>query len=518
MSENENIKYPRKSEKYKGVFQRKDGSWFYRIKKVLAKGDDPWIYQKSGFDTEENAHRARINRIRLEQFSTGFADGISSISDNTFDNIFNQFLDSCNSESSKKKYKALYDAQLSIWADRDICSINEAEIDALLLKLALKTQHNGKGYSTSYQASVRKLIRLIFRFAHSINSDVAGNIAQHLNTQPYKLRVLSLFSGIGAPEQALKNLGIDYELVNFCEIDEKAALAYCLLHNIDWKQEKNALNPTPKNLWDITAVQSNVIYDYIPNFDIMFFGFPCTDISTAGKQKGLSDMFPSALDTFFGETGKLTRSGLFFEAMRIALNKKPKFMIAENVGALVSKTFKADFQNMLTLIKDAGYNIYFDKLNSKKYGLPQSRPRVFMVMIREDLNIDFSFPEPIPLTVKAEDWFEENVADEYYLSPETIKKFNNYKSYKPNYKKDVIRCITTKWGALSHSEQTFVKDNKGIRVLTSEELMKFQGFPREYGTILRKNGFSRNQVGKLVGNSISVPVIQAIIKNLIDAI
>jgi len=117
-----------------------------------------------------------------------------------------------------------------------------------------------------------------------------------------KLKVLSLFSGIGAFEKALKRIGISYELVNYCEIDKYAAKAYSLIHN----------ESEDKNLGDITKVDETTL----PDFDLMTWGFPCTDISVAGKQKG-----------FIDENGNQTRSGLYYEGLRILQEKKPKYSI-----------------------------------------------------------------------------------------------------------------------------------------------------------------------------------------------
>ena len=106
------------------------------------------------------------------------------------------------------------------------------------------------------------------------------------------MRVLSLFSGIGAFEKALENLGVSYELVNYCEIYKYASKAYSLIHNV----------PEYKNLMDVTTVKTNKLKD----IDLITYGFPCQDISKAGNQKG-----------FIDDKGNITRSGLFFEALGI---------------------------------------------------------------------------------------------------------------------------------------------------------------------------------------------------------
>lgn len=489
----ENIKYPKKSEKYRGVYQRKDGTWFYRIKKVLVKGEEPFVCQESGFDTEEKAQHKRVQKLRDLDYKIN--DG-AYYTDITFKEAFEEFISYTESETSRKKYMALYNAQLRRFDDKNVSEISDSLIDVLLLKLYLG------GYSHSYISSIRKLLKLVLDMC-TLFGYARNNEAWVLLSRPYKLRVLSLFSGIGAPEQAMRNLGIDYELANYCEIDKNASKAYTLLHN---KYDKNSKIDESYNLWDINDIDFDCCNEKLPYFDIMFFGFPCQDISSLGKQKGLVN-----------EDGSLTRSGLFFKALDIAMWMLPKFMIAENVSALVGKKFKKQFEAMIKELDEIAYSTYFFTLNTKDFGIPQSRKRVFMIMVRQDMKIDIKEPETIPLMVKAEDWFEENVDDEYYLTPEKLEKIMDYKGYHPNFKKDIIRCITTKWGAVSHSEQTMVKDSKGTRVLTSDELMRFQGFPEGSGKFLRENGFSKNQVGKLVGNSISVPVIQAIIKNIIDA-
>ncbi len=123
------------------------------------------------------------------------------------------------------------------------------------------------------------------------------------------LNVLSLFSGIGAFEKALDKLKIDYKLLNYCEIDKYAGKSYSLIHKVD----------ESKNLKDVTKINALDITDRI---DLITYGFPCQDISLAGKGKGFRD-----------SDGNLTRSGLFFEASRIIDDYRPKFAIAENVKA-----------------------------------------------------------------------------------------------------------------------------------------------------------------------------------------
>lgn len=218
------------------------------------------------------------------------------------------------------------------------------------------------------------------------------------------LKILSLFSGIGAFEKALDNLEVDYELVNFCEFDKYAAKSYCAIHNAD----------ESKNLGDITKVDETKLPKDI---DILTYGFPCQDISLAGKQKGL-----------FNDDGTQTRSGLFFEALRIIEATKPKIAIAENVKNLVGKKFNAQFQVVLASLESAGYNNYWKVLNAKDFGVPQNRERVFIVSIRKDIDTGkFEFPEAFPLKKRLKDVLEEAVDEKYYLDGkfETITYVND---------------------------------------------------------------------------------------------
>ena len=212
------------------------------------------------------------------------------------------------------------------------------------------------------------------------------------------LNYFSLFSGIGAFEKALTNLNIPYNLLAYCEIDKYASKSYSAIHNVS----------EDKNLKDVTKVD---ILDIEDSVDLITYGFPCQDISNAGKQKGLTD-----------ENGERTRSGLFFEALRIINDYKPKFAIAENVKALVSKKFTEEFKTVLESLDEVGYNNYWHVLNAKDYGIPQNRERVFIISIRKDIDKGFTFPEPIPLELRLKDMLEENVDEKYYVDDKLTRE------------------------------------------------------------------------------------------------
>ncbi len=153
------------------------------------------------------------------------------------------------------------------------------------------------------------------------------------------LKLLSLFSGIGAFEKALENLQIPFKLVGFSEIDKFAIKSYCAIHNIDEKL----------NLGDIRNIKEKEL----PDFNLMTWGFPCQDISIAGRMKGIQK--------------GTTRSGLYYEGYRIIKEKLPEVSIIENVKNLTSKRFRNEFEMILNDIKKLGYNNYWQILNAKDY-------------------------------------------------------------------------------------------------------------------------------------------------------
>lgn len=213
------------------------------------------------------------------------------------------------------------------------------------------------------------------------------------------IKYLSLFSGIGAFEKALERLNIPFELVGYCEIDKYASKAYSLLHKV----------PESMNFGDITQLDEKQLPSGI---DLITYGFPCQDISIAGYQKGL-----------LNEDGSKTRSGLFFDALRIIEHTQPKIAIAENVKNLTGEKFSNQFSIVLKSLENAGYNNYWKVLNAADFEIPQGRERVFIVSIRKDIDSGiFEFPKPVPLKHCLGDLLESNVPEKYYLTEEKIKK------------------------------------------------------------------------------------------------
>lgn len=210
------------------------------------------------------------------------------------------------------------------------------------------------------------------------------------------VKLLSLFSGIGAFEKALTNLEIPFELIAYCEFDKYASKAYSVIHNV----------PEIMNLGDITTVDEKTLPTGV--VDILTYGFPCQPFSVAGKQEGFDD--------------SKGRGNLFFDALRIIKHCKPKIAIAENVKNLAGKKFEKEFQTVLQSLKDAGYNNYWKVLDAKDYDLAQHRERVICVSIRKDLDTGvFEFPEPVKLVKCLYDYLEKEVDEKYYIPDEKAK-------------------------------------------------------------------------------------------------
>lgn len=211
------------------------------------------------------------------------------------------------------------------------------------------------------------------------------------------IKYLSLFSGIGAFEQALTNIGVEFELVNYCEIDKYAAKSYAAIHNI----------PESKNLGDITQVYINSL----PlDLDLITHGSPCQDFSVAGKNAG-------------GDINSNTRSSLMWNTVEIVKHCKPKYVIWENVKNVLSKKHKHNFDLYLKALHDIGYKSYYKILNAKNYGVPQNRERIFVVSIRNDLPQSFMFPDGWVLDKRIKDILEPTVEYKYYISQEKTNQF-----------------------------------------------------------------------------------------------
>lgn len=229
-----------------------------------------------------------------------------------------------------------------------------------------------------------------------------------------KLKVLELFAGVGTQAMALKRLANEYEDFNFevvgiSEINKFAIKSY------------NAIHGETKNFGDISLINT----DELPDVDLVTYSFPCQDISTSGKQGGLAK-------------GSGTRSGLLWECEKIIRAKRPKYLLMENVKNLVSKKHKPHFEKWIETLNSYGYTSYYACLNSKDFGVPQNRERIFMVSILGE-HKPYEFPKGFELNKKLKDVLEDTVDDRYYLSKVKQDRFKlDLSNFKSKTSKDII--------------------------------------------------------------------------------
>ena len=343
-----------------------------------------------------------------------------------------------------------------------------------------------------------------------------------------KLKVFEAFAGIGAQRMALRNIGVDFEVVGISEIDKFAIKSYEAIHG-ECPNYGDISKINPKNL---------------PNIDLFTYSFPCQDLSVAGKQEGIVK-------------GK-TRSGLLYECEKIIEAKKPKYLLLENVKNLIGKRHKQDFDNWLKYLENLGYTNYYKVLNAKDYGVPQNRERVFCISILGK-HTPYTFPQPIKLNIAIKDVLEDTVDEKYYMNKpfKLVNKGNvkaeftnrNFNQAKVIYGTDsYFKCLTAKDRGIDnilikahleginfkqtsqilssegisatlntmqggHREPKILEEHR-VRKLTPLECWRLMGFSDEDFYKAKNAGISNSQLYKQAGNSIVVPVLESIFKEL----
>lgn len=217
------------------------------------------------------------------------------------------------------------------------------------------------------------------------------------------IRLIELFAGYGSQAMALKRIGAKFEHYRVVEFDKYAIASYNAVHGTDF--------PT----MDITKVHAEDlnICDTETFTYLLTYSFPCTDLSVAGKQAGMSK-------------GSGTRSGLLWEVERILTEIRdsngelPQILFMENVPQVHGKKNINDFEKWLEFLESLGYTNYWQDLNAKNYGIAQNRERCFMFSFLGEYN--YHFPEPTPLTKHLKDCLEDNVDEKYYLNNEKAQK------------------------------------------------------------------------------------------------
>lgn len=180
----------------------------------------------------------------------------------------------------------------------------------------------------------------------------------------------------------------------------------CQMHNLVFPQFADCA------LGDITKIDWHEVKSSLEGREVDLFTYssPCQDISQAGKQMGLQE-------------GSDTRSALLWRVADAVEVLRPKYLLQENVAALVSQKFMPDFQKWLDKLSSLGYVSRWTRLNAKNYGVPQNRDRVFCLSMRRDVAFDYQFPEPFELNTRLEDVLEEEVSDRYFLKDDAVSKF-----------------------------------------------------------------------------------------------
>lgn len=189
--------------------------------------------------------------------------------------------------------------------------------------------------------------------------------------------------------------------VGWSDIDKYA----CQMHNLVFPQFADCA------LGDITKIDWHKVKDSLHGREVDLFTYssPCQDISQAGKQMGLQE-------------GSDTRSALLWRVADAVEVLRPKYLLQENVAALVSQKFMPDFQKWLDKLSSLGYVSRWARLNAKNYGVPQNRDRVFCLSMRRDVAFDYQFPEPFPLDRCLADVLEDEVADRFFLKDDAVSK------------------------------------------------------------------------------------------------
>jgi DNA-cytosine methyltransferase len=309
-----------------------------------------------------------------------------------------------------------------------------------------------------------------------------------------KLKVISLFSGYGTQELALKYIGANYEDVANCDILKFANIAYDSLHKT-----------TMGNLGDISKVNEN----NFPQCDLLTYSFPCQDISISGIQKGIQ---------------KGTRSGLLYEVERILTKNQPKYLLMENVKNLVSHNHIENFKAHISFLNELGYGCSWKVLNGADFGCPQNRERVFMMsvfgMTNEEveykmLNVERYKKDRVPMRPFIENEIVEDLFITCDITPNEPKKDSvcklvarrndvNYDQARRVYSIDGCSpCLTT-----TGSPQIMIDGR--IRTITGREAYRFMGVREEDIDKLLSTSLSTKNHVALAGNSICVPVMEAI--------
>ena len=309
-------------------------------------------------------------------------------------------------------------------------------------------------------------------------------------------KVISLFSGIGGIDLAFKQEG--FEIVWANDNDSAACKTY-----------RSYFGKTSICEKDIRSVS---VQD-VPNADILTAGFPCQPFSVMGYQRGFKD----------------PRGNLFFEIARFIDAKRPRFVLLENVRNLIEHDNGKTFLVIYNTLAQFGYSVKYKVINATDVNIPQNRARIFIVAFKNIEDCDnFAFPEPVPIKASVEDIIDRSVKhdDIYYYGSENryFKQLTTKIVDKTGiYRIDDDGVATHKWNICPtlkanmgtyHDRVPIIRDDFGIRKLTPMECLAFQGFPKDYVF----KGITLESAYKQIGNTVCVPVVQKIAKQISNKI
>lgn len=265
---------------------------------------------------------------------------------------------------------------------------------------------------------------------------------------------------------ALKRIGAKFEHYRVVEFDKYAIKSYNAVHGTDFP----TMDITKVHAGDLNICDTNA-FTYL-----LTYSFPCTDLSVAGKQAGMSK-------------GSGTRSGLLWEVERILTEIRdsngelPQILFMENVPQVHGKKNINDFEKWLGFLESLGYTNYWQDLNAKNYGVAQNRNRCFMLSFLG--NYSYDFPQPIPLKKKLKDYLEDNVDEKYYINNEKAEKLIKQligNGTLPQHNLDRQTCVD---GTINKPQQREVancikaKYDCGISSLRSDGNLVVKGYGRD---------------------------------------
>ena len=349
-----------------------------------------------------------------------------------------------------------------------------------------------------------------------------------------KINLLTLFSGIGSPEQGASRVYEDVNLVAACEWDKYARESFNANYTIDPKHFH-------KDIADADFKK------YKGSFDCAVGGSPCPPFSLAGKRMGLED----------------ARGTLIYEYYRAIKESSPPIFIYENVGGMMSDNGGRTIRDFVQSFRDIGYHCHYDVLNTKDYGVPQNRDRIFLVGFKcDDHYHNFSFTPKVKLEKSIKDILEDDVDEKYYLTDKQIAaiihpKYESMGIDRVNSIDGICNCLTTMGGGNREPKifipsatkkgykeigsgdtinlafvnnpnsrstcrtdglantldtacnQAIIEEDFRIRKLTPRECFRLQDFPDTFKQVV-----SNSQAYKQAGNSISVNVMEMIFNQI----